>query len=162
MADSAASISSLNPTAAEALRSAYQRAAASASSRASSRYSSSVATSSRRVNSAPRLRPRNGPRPAGVDSLEPCPDLGGPLSLRVGVDLCLETLNQLASESGPFFIGQPKRLDEQLFGIHESRLSRHSELRRSLWLTSGISRGAQGVDRAFGCMPLASVVAFEV
>ena len=76
MADSAASISSLNPTAAEALRSAYQRAAASASSRASSRYSSSVATSSCRVNSASRLCPRDGFGGTCIDSVKPCPDLG--------------------------------------------------------------------------------------
>ena len=67
------------------------------------------------MNSAPRLRPRDGLGPAGVDSLEPCADLGGPRGLGVGVDLGLETLNQLASESGPFLIGKSKRLDEQLF-----------------------------------------------
>jgi len=78
-----------------------------------------VATSSRRVNSAPRLRPCDGLGPTGVDSLEPGPDLGGPRGLRVGVDVGLETLNQLASESGPFLIGKPKRLDEQLSGVHD-------------------------------------------
>ena len=119
MADSAVSNSSLNPTAAEALRSAYQRAAASASSRASSRYSSSVAASSRRVDSSPRLCPGDGLGGTCVDSFETCPDLGGPRGLRVGVNLGLETLNQLASERGSFFSGQSKCLGEQLSGIHE-------------------------------------------
>lgn len=53
----------------------------------------------------------------------------GPRGLSVGVDLGFETLNQLAGESSTLFIGEPKRLDEQLSGVHESRLSRALGLR---------------------------------
>ena len=123
MADPAVSTSSLNPATAAALRSAHQRAAASTSSRASSRYSSAVATSSRGVNSTPRLHPRNGLGGARIDSVTPCPDLGGPRSLCVGVDLGPETLNQLASKSGPLLVGKPKGLGEQLSGIRRVNIT---------------------------------------
>ena len=81
--------------------------------------SSAVATSSRGVNSTPRLRLRNGLGGAGIDAVKPCPDLSGPRSFCVGVDLGPETLNQLAGKSGPLFIGKPKCLGEQLSGIHK-------------------------------------------
>ena len=103
MADSAVSISSLNPAAAEALRSAYQRAAASTSSSASSRYSSAVVTSSRCVDSSSRFCPSDRLGSPCVNSIKPGPDLGGPRGLGVGVNLGLETLNQLASERGSLF-----------------------------------------------------------
>jgi hypothetical protein len=64
------------------------------------------------MNSAPGLRPRDDLGGAGVDSVKPCPDLGGPRGLCVGVDLGLEALDQLASESGPLFIGEAKGLGE--------------------------------------------------
>ena len=82
-----------------------------------------LATSSRAMDSTPRLPPRNGLGGSGINAVKPCPDLSGPNSLRVGVDLGLETLNQLAGKSGPLFIGKQQCLGEQLSGIHEINIT---------------------------------------
>jgi len=43
---------------------------------------------------------------ARVHSFEPGPNLGGPCRFSVGVDLALETLNQLARKGGSLFVGK--------------------------------------------------------
>lgn len=122
MADWAASISLLNATAAVTLRSAYQRAAASASWRASSRYSSSRVTAGCRVDAPTRLRPWNRRGRTGVDSIEPCANLGRPRRFSVGVYFAFETLNQLARERGSFFVRKSKSFYQDLLGIHSGTL----------------------------------------
>jgi len=122
MADSAASISLLNAVAAVTLRSAYQRAAASASWRASSRYSSSRVTAGCRVDATTRLRPWNCRGGAGVDSIEPCANLGRPRRFSVGVYFAFETLNQLARQRGSLFVRKSKGFYQDLLGIHSGTL----------------------------------------
>ena len=129
MAASAVSISSLNAAAAVALRSAYQRAAASASWRASSRYSSSRATSGCRVDAPTCLRPRNrrgGPR---INAFEPRANLSRPRGLRVGVHFGVETLDQLARKRGSLLVRESKRFCQELSAIHSERVAR-------LWIST--------------------------
>src|SRR5687767_3590632 len=124
MSASAASISSLNAAAAVALRSAYQRAAASASRRASSRYSSSRATSGCRVDAPTCLRPRNrrgGPR---VNAFEPRANFSRPRGLGVGVHFGVETLDQLARKRRSFLVRESKRFCQELCAIHSERVAR--------------------------------------
>jgi hypothetical protein len=118
MADSAASISPLNAAAAVTLRSAYQRAAASASWRASSRYSSSRVTAGCGVDATTRFRPWNCHGGTGVDSIEPCPNLGRPRRFSVGVHFAFEALNQLASEGGALFVRKSKSFYQELLDVH--------------------------------------------
>jgi hypothetical protein len=124
MAPSAVSISSLNAAAAVALRSAYQRAAASASWRASSRYSSSRATSGCRVDAAACLRPRNRRGSPRVNAFEARANLSRPRGLRVGVHFGIETLDQLARKRGSLLVGESKRFCQELPGIHSERVAR--------------------------------------
>ena len=104
------------------LRAAYQRAAASASWSASSRYSSSRVTAGCRVDATTRLRPGNRRGGTGVDSIEPCANLGRPRRFRVGVYFAFETLNQLARERGSLFVRKSKRFYQELLGIHSGTL----------------------------------------
>src|SRR5437867_1582903 len=122
MADSAASISLLNAAAAVTLRSAYQRAAASASWRASSRYSSSRVTAGCRVDATTRLRPWNCRGRTGINSIEPCANLGRPRRFSVGVYFAFEALNQLASECGSLFVRKSKSFYQELLGVHKGTL----------------------------------------
>src|SRR5262249_15573998 len=92
---------------------------------ASSRYSSLRATAGSRVDATTRLRPWNRRGCAGVDSIEPCTNLGGPRRFRVGVYLGLETLNQLASEGGSFFVRESNGFHQVLLGVHTTRVARH-------------------------------------
>jgi hypothetical protein len=108
--------------AAVTLRSAYQRAAASASWRASSRYSSSRVTAGCGVDATTRLRPWNCRGGTGVDSIEPCPNLGRPRRFSVGVYFAFEALNQLASECGSLLVRKPKSFHQELLGIHTGTL----------------------------------------
>ena len=85
-----------NASAADALRSAYQRAAASASSIASSRYSTARATSSGCVYSTTSLRPRDCCGYTGIHSIKAGTDLGRPCRFCIRVDLRLEALNEFA------------------------------------------------------------------
>jgi hypothetical protein len=121
MADSAASISLQNAAAAVTLRSTYQRAVASASWRASSRSSSRV-TAGCRVDATTRLRPWNCGGRTGIDSIEPCPNLGRPRRFRVGVYFAFETLNQLASECASLLLRKSKSFHQDLLGIHTGTL----------------------------------------
>jgi hypothetical protein len=114
MASSAMSISSLNANAADGLRSAYQRAAASASRRASSRYSSARATSRGRVDPTTRFRPANGLRETGVDLVEPGSNFRGPRSFDVGVDFSVEALDQFAGNGSTLLRRQTQRLQKDV------------------------------------------------
>jgi len=60
------------------------------------------------VDATPRLRPWNRRGRTGVDSIEPCANLGRPRRFSVGVYFAFETLNQLASERGSLFVRKSK------------------------------------------------------
>jgi hypothetical protein len=53
--------------------------------------------------------PSNGRGVPGVDSIETRANLRRPCRFGVRVDFAFETLNQLTSECGSLFVGEPKR-----------------------------------------------------
>jgi hypothetical protein len=111
MSASAASISLLKRPAAVALRSAYQRAAASTSSTASARYSSPRGTFRGGVDATPCFRPRNGLRGACLDAIKAGANLGGPSGFRVRISLVIEALDQFARKRRALLIRQAECLD---------------------------------------------------
>src|SRR4051812_2588681 len=92
-----------------------------ASSNAASRYSSSRPTAGRCVDATPCLGPWDRHGGARIEAVEPRSYLLGPRRFRVGVDVGIEALNQLACQGRPLFIGQPERFSEELFGIHKRK-----------------------------------------
>jgi hypothetical protein len=74
------------------------------------------------VDATTRFRPWNCRGGTGVDSIEPCPNLGRPRRFSVGVYFALETLNQLASECGSLLLRKAKSFYQELLGIHTGTL----------------------------------------
>ena len=60
---------------------------------------------------------------AGVDTIEPCPNLCRPRSFGLGVHLVLEALNQFAGERRALFVRKLECLSKKLPRIHRRRLA---------------------------------------